>query len=53
MTIGKQEFIQTDPNNFQEAQNRCPWAKEILKVVGGFLCFQYKKDALEFKGLAS
>ena len=38
----KQEFVET--KNRKEAVDGCPWAAKIIKVVGGYMCFESNDD---------
>ena len=38
----RKEFVQTE--NRKEAERECPWAEKIVKVVGGYQCFESQTD---------
>lgn len=41
------EFVQVETR--EEAENRCPWAAEIIEVEGGFQAFESYADAETWK----
>ena len=38
----KQQFVNAQTR--EEAAKTCPWAEKIVKVTGGFLCFESAQD---------
>jgi len=38
----RKEFIETE--NRKEAKEECTWASKIVKVVGGYWCFESISD---------
>ena len=38
----KQQFVEA--KNRKEAQRECPWAERIVKVHGGYHCFESERD---------
>ena len=38
----KQQFVEA--KNKKAAQAKCPWAEKIVKVTGGYRCFESAAD---------
>lgn len=38
----RQKFVQCA--KFAEAFEECPWTNEIVRVYGGFMCFESESD---------
>lgn len=46
----RQKFVQTD--KVLKALIECPWSRWIVRVVGGFQCFESYNDFQTFKNAA-
>ena len=46
----RQEFIEVETRN--DAEERAPWACEIIEVEGGFMAFESADDAERWKSQA-
>jgi hypothetical protein len=42
------QFVQTDTR--KAAANACPWAAVIVKVCGGYMCFESRADYATWRG---
>jgi len=38
----RQQFVEAKSK--KEAQEKCPWAEKIVKVSGGYRCFESHQD---------
>ena len=38
----QQQFVEAKTK--KEAQVKCPWAEVIVKVEGGYMCFESRQD---------
>lgn len=38
----RREFVECA--TYATARRRCPWAVKVMKLVGGFMCFEWEED---------
>lgn len=43
----RKQFVEC--GSFSEAYDECPWANEVIKVYGGFQCFESLNDYVIWK----